>query len=147
MTNKRITLVSRQVLIDPAREYSNEDCHYHNFAFLSSVLSLLCPSSSCSATVRSGKRAGIIRRGFDPGTHEYFAKSVIPQSLRRKSSSSSSLPVTDAAGALNMPKIASEKISCVRQVPRELVQRSQLTAVLNSLLSASLVAPDSIACL
>ena len=50
----------------------------YNFAFLISTLSILFPSSSCSATSRDGSSCGIIRRGCNPGTTEYLEKSVMP---------------------------------------------------------------------
>lgn len=58
------------------------------------VLSILCPSSSCSATSNTGNLAGIIRRGFEPGITLYLEKSVTPHFSRRKSSSVSSSPFT-----------------------------------------------------
>jgi hypothetical protein len=45
---------------------------------LNFVLSVLLPSSACSATVRSGNITGMILRGTAPGTREYFEKSVTP---------------------------------------------------------------------
>ena len=44
------------------------------------------------ASIRLGKRFGIILRGSAPSTSEYLEKSVMPQCLRRKSSSSSNWP-------------------------------------------------------
>ncbi len=81
-----------------------------SFPFLSRVLSTLFPSSSCSSTRRSGKRLGIILRGVAPSTTEYFEKSSTPRYVRKKSSSSSSSPLTVDVGALSMARIASEKI-------------------------------------
>lgn len=49
-----------------------------SFVARSNELSILRPSSSSSATRRSGKRAGMIRRGELPGTTEYFEKSFTP---------------------------------------------------------------------
>ena len=83
-----------------------------SFSFRSSALSTLLPSSSCSSTLRSGKRLGIILRGRAPSTTEYFEKSSTPRCLRRKSSSSSSSPLTVDVGAMSMARIASEKIVC-----------------------------------
>jgi hypothetical protein len=45
--------------------------------FSNRVLSTLVPSSSCSATLKSGNDAGMIRRGDAPGTQEYFSKPLI----------------------------------------------------------------------
>lgn len=55
----------------------------YNFDLLSRVLFILVPSSSCSATRRSGNSAGIIRLGVAPGTSAYLEKSVAPSWLRR----------------------------------------------------------------
>ena len=44
---------------------------HYNFDFLNVVLSILVPSSSCSATSSTGNSAGIILRGVAPGTREY----------------------------------------------------------------------------
>lgn len=82
----------------------------HNFAALIFTLSVLLPSSACSATVRSGNCIGIIRLGTAPGMTEYFEKSLIPVESRKKSSSSSNLPLTSDAGARSIASIASEKI-------------------------------------
>ena len=74
------------------------------------VLSIRCPSSSCSATSRTGKSAGIIRRGVDPGITEYLEKSETPHFFRRKSSSVSRRPFTTWCGARSIARIASENI-------------------------------------
>ena len=74
------------------------------------VLSTLVPSSSCSATSRTGNSAGIILRGLAPSTSEYFEKSVTPHCRRRKSSSSSNKPFTFSVGARKISSIASPKI-------------------------------------
>jgi hypothetical protein len=96
------------------------------------VLSILVPSSSCSATRRSGNEAGMIRRGDVPGTQEYCPKSVIFSWSRKKSSSRKHCPVTPSGGELRIAMIASEKIVGFR--------RSLLSALCDS------VAADSIAC-
>ena len=88
-------------------------CSSQSFPFRSSALSTLFPSSSCSSTLRSGKRRGIIRRGVAPSTTEYFEKSCTPRFWRRKSSSSSSCPLTVDGGALSMARMESEKIVCL----------------------------------
>lgn len=61
------------------------------------------PSSSCSSTVRSGSRLGMMRRGDAPGTRAYREKSVTPPPRleRKKSSSSASRPLTEAAGVVS----------------------------------------------
>ena len=74
------------------------------------VLSIRFPSSSCSATSRTGNLAGIIRLGVDPGTTEYLEKSEIPHFSRRKSSSVSRSPFTVWCGARSIAKTASENI-------------------------------------
>lgn len=79
------------------------------------ALSTLCPSSACSATVKSGNLAGMMRRGLAPGTTLYFAKSVTPQWSRKKSSSRTSSPLTFAAGERRMPRMASEKMVGLRR--------------------------------
>ncbi len=43
------------------------------------LLSMRLPSSSCSATVKSGNFAGMMRRGVTPGTTLYFEKSETSQ--------------------------------------------------------------------
>ena len=52
----------------------------------------------------------IVRLGEEPATREYLAKSFAPLWILRKSSSNSSFPLTTAAGALGIPKVASENI-------------------------------------
>jgi len=79
------------------------------------ALSIRRPSSSCSATVRSGNSAGIIRLGDEPGIKAYFENSVTPV-LRRKSSSSSSCPLTCSVGARIIARIASEKMVYITSV-------------------------------
>jgi len=79
------------------------------------ALSTLFPSSACSATVKSGSFAGMMRRGFEPGMTLYFEKSVTPQCSRRKSSSRTSSPLTLAAGERRMPRMASEKMVGLRR--------------------------------
>ena len=74
------------------------------------VLSTLMPSSSCSATRKSGNETGMIRRGDVPGTQEYFSKSVMFSWSRKKSSSRKHCPVTSPGGDLRMARMASEKI-------------------------------------
>ena len=74
------------------------------------VLSIRCPSSSCSATSRTGNLAGIIRRGVDPVITEYLEKSETPHVSRRKSSSVSRSPFTIWCGARSIARIASENI-------------------------------------
>lgn len=88
------------------------NCSYevHYILARSFVLSILCPSSSCSATSSTGNLAGIIRRGVDPGTTEYLEKSVTPHFSRRKSSSVSRSPLTLLGGARTISTMASEKI-------------------------------------
>lgn len=78
------------------------------------LLSRRSPSSSCSATRRSGRRAGMIRRGRERGTSEYLEKSVCPHSSRRTSSSSRRWPLTRSAGASRIASTASEKTVCLR---------------------------------
>lgn len=87
----------------------------YSFALLSFALSYLLPSSACSLTERSGSSAGIIRLGEDPGTSEYLEKSVTPTCLLRKSSSSSSCPLTTEEGAFSISRIASEKMVALRK--------------------------------
>ena len=89
---------------------------YHSFECLSNfVLSTLVPSSSCSATRRSGNEAGMIRRGEAPGTQEYFSKSLTFSWSRKKSSSRKHCPVTSSGGDSSMAMMASEKIVGLRR--------------------------------
>lgn len=74
------------------------------------ALSMRCPSSSCSATSRTGNLAGIIRRGVDSGITEYLEKSETPHFSRRKSSSVSRSPFTIWCGARSIARTASENI-------------------------------------
>ena len=105
---------------------------HQSFEFvLNSVLSTLEPSSSCSATRRSGNEAGMILRGDVPGTQEYFPKFSIFPWLRKKSSSRKHWPVTASGGDSRMARMASEKIVGLR--------KSLLSALWDS------VAADSIA--
>lgn len=85
------------------------------FQSLALALSYLFPSSSCSLTRRSGSSAGMILRGSAPGTTEYFEKSVTPAWSRKKSSSRTSSPLTFAAGARRISRMASEKIVGLRR--------------------------------
>ena len=96
------------------------------------VLSTLVPSSSCSATRRSGKEAGMILRGHVPGTQEYLSKSLTFAWSRKKSSSRKHCPVTSSGGDSRMARMASEKIVGLR--------RSLLSALWDY------VAADSMAC-
>ena len=79
------------------------------------VLSILVPSSSCSATLKSGNEAGMILRGAVPGTQEYLLKSSTFSCSRRKSSSKKHCPVTSSGGDLRMARMASEKIVGLRR--------------------------------
>lgn len=79
------------------------------------MLSYFLPSSACSATVKSGRDLGMILRGLVPGTTLYLEKSVTPACSRRKSSSSSSSPLTTDGEALRMARMASEKIVAFRR--------------------------------
>jgi hypothetical protein len=107
--------------------------HYQSFERLSKrVLSTLVPSSSCSATRKSGNEAGMIRRGDVPGTQEYFPKSLIFSWSRKKSSSRKRWPVTSSGGDSSMAMMASEKIVGLRKL--------LLSALWDS------VAADSMAC-
>jgi len=106
--------------------------HFQSFdPPLKRVLSTLVPSSSCSATLRSGNEAGMIRLGDISGTQEYFSKSLIFSWSRKKSSSRKQCPVTSPGGDSRMASMASEKIVGLR--------RSLLSALWDS------VAADSIA--
>src|SRR5271156_2690450 len=95
--------------------YQQSPKTYYNFASLNLVLSVLRPSSSCSATVKSGNFAGMILLGEVPATTEYFPKSVIPACLRRKSSSRVRRPLTTFGGACSIANMASEKIVALRR--------------------------------
>lgn len=92
------------------------DLSSHIFACLGDALSILTPSSSCSATLKSGILAGMIRRGEVPGIAEYLPKSFTPLWSRKKSSSKKHCPVTSAGGELRMPMIASEKMVGFRRL-------------------------------
>lgn len=116
----------------PERVPSKVISIHQSFALRSNcVLSILLPSSSCSATRRSGNEAGMILRGEVPGTQEYCSKFSTFSWSRKKSSSRKHSPVTSSGGAFRMARIASEKIVGFR--------RSLLSALCDS------VAADSIA--
>lgn len=56
-------------------------CPHHDLSYSlgSLVLSIRLPSSACSATVKSGNLAGMMRRGVAPGMTLYFEKSETRQ--------------------------------------------------------------------
>lgn len=128
------------------------DLSSHSFERRNVVLSIRVPSSSCSATSRTGNSAGMILRGAEPSTSEYFEKSVTPQRRRRKSSSRSRSPFTVSAGARNISSMASAKIvydnkkACARS-GKELTGFLKSFFISGSALVLPSVAADSIACL
>lgn len=92
------------------------DCNDQSLDRFSTVaLSILVPSSSCSATRRSGNEAGMILRGEVPGMQEYLSKFSTFSCSRRKSSSRKHCPVTSPGGDSRMARMASEKIVGLRR--------------------------------